>query len=72
MSVALAQAVVSLAQSPYPPLAVGFFGLRTGYLIWGPQELFLYPERDERVDFASGMWGIWMPGFMTTSADTRR
>jgi hypothetical protein len=64
MSVALGQAVVSLAQSPFPPLAVGFFGLGTGYLIWGPQELFHYPERDERVDFASGMWGIWMPGFM--------
>jgi hypothetical protein len=45
-------------------LAVGFFGLGTGYLIWGPQELFHFPERDERVDFAMGMWGIWMPGFM--------
>ena len=64
MSVALGQAVVSLTQSPFPPLAVGFFGLGTGYLIWGPQELFHYPERDERVDFATGMWGIWMPGFM--------
>ena len=64
MSVALGQAVVSLTQSPFPPLAVGFFGLGTGYLIWGPQELFHFPERDERVDFAMGMWGIWMPGFM--------
>jgi hypothetical protein len=64
MSAALGPAVVSLTQSPFPPLAVGFFGLGTGYLIWGPQELFHYPERDERVDFATGMWGIWMPGFM--------
>jgi hypothetical protein len=64
MSVALGQAVVSLTQSPFPPLAVGFFGLGTGYLIWGPQELFHFPERDEQVDFAMGMWGIWMPGFM--------
>src|SRR5580698_10870167 len=64
MSVALGQAVVSLGQSPFPPLAVGFFGLGTGYLIWGPQELLHFPERDERVDFAMGMWGIWMPGFM--------
>jgi hypothetical protein len=64
MSVALGQAVVSLGQSPFPPLAVGFFGLGTGYFIWGPQELLHYPERDERVDFATGMWGIWMPGFM--------
>ena len=64
MSVALGQAVVSLTQSPFPPLAVGFFGLGVGYLIWGPQELLHFPERDERVDFAMGMWGIWMPGFM--------
>lgn len=56
--------VVSLPTSPFPPLAVGFFGLGTGYLIYGPQELFGYPKRDERVDFATGMWGIWMPGFM--------
>jgi hypothetical protein len=45
-------------------LALGFFGLGTGYLIYGPQELFGYPKRDARVDFATGMWGIWMPGFM--------
>ena len=64
MSVSLAQAVVSLPQSPYPPLAVGFFGLGTGYLIYGPQELLRYPKRDGRVDFATGVWGIWMPGFM--------
>jgi glutathione peroxidase len=55
--------VFSLPQSPYPPLAVGFFGLGTGYLIYGPRELVGYPKRDERVDFATGMWGIWMPGF---------
>jgi hypothetical protein len=55
---------VSLPTSPFPPLAVGFMGLGTGYLIYGPQELFGYPKRDERVDFATGMWGIWMPGFM--------
>ena len=64
MSASIAQAVVSLPQSPFPPLAVGFMGLGTGYLIYGPQELFGYPKRDERVDFATGMWGIWMPGFM--------
>jgi hypothetical protein len=56
--------VVSLPASPFPPLAVGFFGLGTGYLIYGTQELFGYPARDDRVDFATGMWGIWMPGFM--------
>jgi hypothetical protein len=39
-------------------------GLGTGYLIYGTQELFGYPARDDSVDFATGMWGIWMPGFM--------
>jgi hypothetical protein len=64
MSLSLLGATVSLPTSPFPPLAVGFMGLGTGYLIYGPQELFGYPKRDERVDFATGMWGIWMPGFM--------
>jgi hypothetical protein len=57
-------ALVILPTSPFVPLAVGFFGLGTGYLIYGPQELFGYPPRGERVDFATGVWGIWMPGFM--------
>lgn len=48
--------------SVYPPLALGFFGLATGYLIWGSQELFGWPERDEKVDRAMGVWGIWLPG----------
>lgn len=64
MSASVFQSVVSLPQSPFPPLAVGFMGLGTGYLIYGTQELFGYPARDDRVDFATGMWGIWMPGFM--------
>jgi hypothetical protein len=64
MLLPLALSVTSLPASPFPPLAVGFMGLGTGYLIYGPQELFGYPKRDERVDFATGMWGIWMPGFM--------
>jgi hypothetical protein len=49
MSTLLAEALVSLPESPYPPLAVGFFGLGTGYLIYGTQELANYPPRDERV-----------------------
>lgn len=60
----IATAAVSLPTSPFPPLAVGFAGLGTGYLIYSPQELFGYPQRDDGVDFATGMWGIWMPGFM--------
>jgi len=39
-------------------------GLGTGYLIYGPQELLGCPARNDSVDFATGMWGIWMPGFM--------
>jgi len=53
---------VSLAASDFPPLALGFFGLGTGYLIYGPQELFGYPNRDGSVDRATGVWGIFMPG----------
>jgi hypothetical protein len=64
MSLSLAQALVSLPLSPYPPLAVGFFGLGTGYLILGPLELFGFPKRGANVDFGMGVWEIWMPGFM--------
>jgi hypothetical protein len=53
---------VTFAASQFPPLALGFFGLGTGYLIWGIQELFGFPPRDERVDRALGVWGLWMPG----------
>jgi hypothetical protein len=54
--------VVTFAQSAFPPLALGFFGLGTGYLIYGPQELLGWPAKDERSDRALGVWGIWMPG----------
>jgi hypothetical protein len=55
--------VLTFSASAFPPLALGFFGLGTGYLIYGPQELLGWPKRDERVDRATGIWGIWMPGF---------
>ncbi len=42
---------------------MGLFGLGTGYLIYGPQELFGFPRRDASVDRATGIWGIWLPGF---------
>lgn len=60
----LASTGLSLPVSPFPPLALGFMGLGTGYLIYGTQELLGYPRRDEQVDRATGTWGIWMPGFM--------
>jgi hypothetical protein len=56
--------VFTFPVSAYVPIAVGFFGLGCGYLIYGPQELFKFPGRDRRVDLATGVWGIWMPGFM--------
>ena len=55
--------MVTFAQSAFPPLALGFFGLGTGYLIYGPQELFGWPRRDNPVDRGAGIWGIWLPGF---------
>jgi hypothetical protein len=55
--------MMQFAVSMFPPLALGFFGLGTGYLIYGPQELFGWPLRDERVDRATGIWGVWLPGF---------
>lgn len=59
----LADVVVRFATSTLPPLALGFFGLGTGYLIYGPQELFRLPARDPvRVDYATGVWGIFLPG----------
>jgi hypothetical protein len=58
------QQPIVFPESPFVPVAVGFFGLGTGYLIYGPQELFGMPQRDASVDRATGMWGIWMPGFL--------
>jgi hypothetical protein len=59
-----AATVVNFAPSSFVPLALGFFGLGTGYLIYGPQELAGYPQRDRKVDVTTGIWGIWMPGFL--------
>jgi hypothetical protein len=54
---------VTFATTPFAPVVLGFFGLGTGYLIYGPQELFGSLRRDPLVDRESGIWGIWMPGF---------
>ena len=60
----LAATTFTFPTSTFVPLAVGFFGLGTGYLIYGAQELFGLPERNRAVDLSTGIWGIWMPGFM--------
>ncbi len=60
--------MVTFHASEFVPVALGFFGLGTGYLIWGPQELFGFPVRptDEagakQLDRATGVWGIFLPG----------
>lgn len=52
------------APSDYLPLAIGFFGLGTGYFIWGGQALFGFPKGTADVNKTMGMWALWMPGFM--------
>jgi hypothetical protein len=55
--------LIQFPTSVYVPLALAFFGLGCGYLIWGPQELSGYPKRSPSVDSAMGWFGVWMPGF---------
>ncbi len=52
------------AHSSFWPVALGFFGLGTGYFIWGGQALFGYPKSSPEVNRTMGMWGFWLPGFM--------
>ena len=49
-------------QSTFVPVVLGLFGLGTGYLVWGPQEILGSPERNPAVDRANGVWGIFMSG----------
>jgi hypothetical protein len=55
---------VTFASSPFVPVAIGFFGLATGYFIWGGQALFGFPKTSPEVNRTLGLWGFWMPGFM--------
>lgn len=57
---------VELATSDFVPVALGFFGLGTGYLIWGPQELFGFPERDRAVDRSMGVWASSCPACVSS------
>ncbi|GAB6946125.1 hypothetical protein JCM16161A_02550 [Vulcanisaeta sp. JCM 16161] len=47
-----------------PPVAVGFFGLGIGYLIYGGMGLFYPKSTDEPTNKTLAIWGLWMPGFM--------
>ncbi|OLZ08120.1 hypothetical protein [Sulfobacillus thermosulfidooxidans] len=51
-------------QSPFVPIAIGFFGLGTCYFVWGGQALFGTPKTSPEVSRALSIWGIWMGGFM--------
>jgi hypothetical protein len=55
---------LSLAHSPFVPVAIGFFGLGAGYFVWGGQALFDFPKASPDVNRTMGMWGFWMPGFL--------
>lgn len=55
--------------SAFVPLAVGFFGLGSGYFIWGGQTIFGFPRAGEgveatRINQTMGVWGFLLPGFM--------
>ena len=55
---------ISLAQSVFVPVAIGFFGLAVGYFVWGGQALFGFPRDTPEVNRTMGLWGFWMPGFL--------
>ena len=63
MSVSLIQ---SVEPAPIPLSALGrrLLRPRDGISHLRHAGLFGYPARSDSVDFATGMWGIWMPGFM--------
>jgi hypothetical protein len=46
-----------LAQSPFVPVVIGFFGLGVGYFVWGGQALFNYPRPTTDVNRTMGMSG---------------
>ena len=53
----------AFTHSAFVPVVLGFFGLGTGYLIYGPAELFHFPRRgDPGIDRSMGIWGIFLPG----------
>lgn len=44
----------TFASSPFVPVAIGFFGLGTGYFIWGGQALFGFPKTSPDVNRSLG------------------
>jgi hypothetical protein len=56
--------MVTLASSKFWPVAIGFFGLSTGYLVAGGQALFQAPASNPAVEKTVALWCAWMSGFM--------
>jgi hypothetical protein len=50
--------------SKYWPVAIGFFGLGTGYLVGGSEALFKFPPSTREVEKSMALWSFWMSGFM--------
>lgn len=63
-------AVFTLPISAYVPLGLAFFGLGTGYFIFGPQELLGYPDKTDASETTNGWWGFWMPGMLQLFSGT--
>jgi hypothetical protein len=57
----------AFASSPFWRVAIGFFGLGTGYFICGGQALFGYPKPGPEVDRTMGMWVSGCPAFVNSS-----
>jgi hypothetical protein len=55
---------IALESSKYWPVAIGFFGLGTGYLVSGGQALLQFPAPSREVDKSMALWAFWMSGFM--------
>lgn len=45
----------TFAAPRFAPVTVGFFGLGTGYFIWGGQALFGFPQSSPDVNKTMGM-----------------
>ena len=56
----LAQANPGTVPAAYVPVAIGFFGLGTGYFIWGGQALFGFPKNEPGLDQTMAMWLIYL------------
>ena len=59
--------MVTLASSKFWPVAIGFFGLATGYLVAGGQALFQAPASNPEVEKTVALWCAGCPGSCSSS-----